>query len=183
VIKCPYCGSEINAAVAACSVCGHPQPQGAVSLDYRGIRFALGRTVDSRFAVWDQSTGAAVAITPSTDAGWQQAWGRYMQLEHDPGSLHPAPVVASNGMASASMILGILGSILGLIPLLAIFALALGGVGLFLGFAGLGRAKDIGVGRGAAIAGIVLSIAALGLAIAGFMVLAKAARDLRDAFS
>jgi Domain of unknown function (DUF4190) len=65
-----------------------------------------------------------------------------------------------NGVAVAAMICGIVGVVLGLIPILGIPALALGLVALVLGIVGRKRVKrDPNVGhKGMATAGVILGI-------------------------
>jgi hypothetical protein len=74
------------------------------------------------------------------------------------GPVGPPP---SNGLAVAALILGIVGLLGGIVPILGWFAspFALAAVGL--GFAGLSRAKTVQRGRGLAIGGLVTG--ALGL--------------------
>jgi hypothetical protein len=54
---------------------------GAQSLDYRGARYVLGRTVDA-YAIWDAMEGGAPVHTFAlTEVGWGQAWASYQELE------------------------------------------------------------------------------------------------------
>lgn len=54
---------------------------GAQSLDYRGARYVLGRTVDA-YAIWDAMEGGAPVNTFAlTEVGWGQAWASYQELE------------------------------------------------------------------------------------------------------
>jgi hypothetical protein len=77
-----------------------------------------------------------------------------------------------NGMALASLVLGIVGVVGGLIPLLFIVGWGCGAVGVVLGGIGLHRAVDLGAsGRGQAIAGMILSGLALVLGTVGFILL------------
>lgn len=85
-----------------------------------------------------------------------------------------SPIVrpAGNGIATGALIVGIVGAVFGLsvpIPLLgilsAIIAAPLGIIAVALGFPGLSRAKNLGVGRGAAISGIMLGFFALGITV------------------
>jgi Phospholipase_D-nuclease N-terminal len=65
-----------------------PAYPGAVSIDYRGVRYALGRTNEA-YVIWDSAAGGApVRSYALTQEGWQQAWAAYYQeLEGAP----PAP--------------------------------------------------------------------------------------------
>ena len=58
---------------------------GAVQVDYRGVRFALGRTATS-YTIWDTAAqNAAIRVYPLTAEGWNQAWQAYYQeLEGQP---------------------------------------------------------------------------------------------------
>jgi hypothetical protein len=55
--------------------------EGALSYDYSGARYLLGRTAD-RYAIWDRSRGGEPVRTfPLTDQGWAEAWLAYRELE------------------------------------------------------------------------------------------------------
>jgi len=55
------------------------QLQGATAVDFRGIRYALGRTSDS-YAIWDTAAGGSVIRTfPINQEGWEQAWRTYYE--------------------------------------------------------------------------------------------------------
>lgn len=47
--------------------------EGAREIDYRGSRFALGRTQDA-YAIWRMEGGAPVRTFPLTDESWPDAW-------------------------------------------------------------------------------------------------------------
>jgi hypothetical protein len=65
---------------------GEPLLMGVVFLDYRGQKYALGRTGDS-YAIWDlQAGGYPMQAFVLQDAGWQDAWARYQELEASPGA-------------------------------------------------------------------------------------------------
>jgi len=52
---------------------------GARGIDFRGVRYALGRT-DSACAIWDSAAGGAQIRTyPLTEQGWSQAWKEYYE--------------------------------------------------------------------------------------------------------
>ena len=65
---------------------------GAVSIDYRGARYSLGRTA-SAYVIWDGAAGGIPIRTfPLTPEGWSQAWTSYYQeLEGPPPPAPPAP--------------------------------------------------------------------------------------------
>lgn len=84
-------------------------------------------------------------------------------------SITPSP---RNSLATAALVVGIIGAFFGIsvpIPLIglvsAFFAAPLGIFAVGLGFPALSRAKVLRVGRGAAIAGIVLGFVALGITV------------------
>jgi hypothetical protein len=54
---------------------------GALTIDYRGARYALGRTADS-YAIWELARGGPPVQTwPVTQEGWAQAWSTYQAWE------------------------------------------------------------------------------------------------------
>lgn len=63
---------------------------GAVHVDFRGVRYALGRTPDS-YTIWDTAAQSAPIRTyPLTTEGWDQAWRAYYQeLEGTPPTPGP----------------------------------------------------------------------------------------------
>jgi hypothetical protein len=75
--------------------------------------------------------------------------------------LAPYMKAPSNGLATASLVLGIVGTVLALIPILGIVGAIVGGVGFVLATFGLLAAKKHGVGKGKAIAGLVLGAASV----------------------
>jgi hypothetical protein len=67
--------------------------QGAREVDYRGTRFALGRTADA-YAIWDLAGGPPVRTFPLTDEAWPDAWLTYQAWEaggHSPTTGEPPP--------------------------------------------------------------------------------------------
>ena len=99
----------------------------------------------------------------------------YQQPAYGQPVVYYAPMMVrppGNGLATGSLVTGIIGAFFGLsvpIPFLGLFsaivAVPLGIVAIALGFPGLPRARRVGVGRGASIAGIVLGFFALGITI------------------
>jgi hypothetical protein len=103
-------------------------------------------------------------VTRQVPAGWYpdptngqqrwwdgQAWGAYAP--------QPAMLVrpATNGLAIASLILGLVAVLAGWIIFLVVVPVMI--VGTILGFMGLAKANTIGgVGKGAAIVGIILNV-------------------------
>ncbi|HJV04862.1 MAG TPA: hypothetical protein VJ868_06330 [Actinomycetota bacterium] len=60
-----------------------PNLEGAVAVDHRGERFALGRTSDS-YAVWPLSGGAPIRTFPQEERYWGEAWQAFQALEAAP---------------------------------------------------------------------------------------------------
>jgi hypothetical protein len=94
----------------------------------------------------------------------------------------PAPITRvepRNGYGLTSVILGAIGAGLGLIPLLWFLAGPAGIAGLALALANRGRLKRrTATNKKTTIWGAVLSVAAIGLAIAGFIILQQAVTKL-----
>src|SRR5262245_3447300 len=82
-----------------------------------------------------------------------------------------------NGLGIAALTLGIIGTVVGLIPILFIFSATLGIIALILGFAGRGRAtRGEATNRKSATWGIVTRVAAIVLSVIGVVI-------VNDAFS
>jgi len=76
-----------------------------------------------------------------------------------------------SGMAVASLICGIFGAVIALIPILGIFGLGLGLVALILGLIGWSKArKGEAKGKGIAITGTIFGALALVLGIVGVVI-------------
>ncbi|MFH9470609.1 DUF4190 domain-containing protein [Streptomyces clavifer] len=92
---------------------------------------------------------------------------------HEPG-LRPA----RNGLGISALVLGIIGTVSGLIPLLFWLAGILGVIALVLGLAGRGRAKrGEASNKGVATFGAVLGLLALVLSVVGAVLTFKAVDD------
>lgn len=86
----------------------------------------------------------------------------------------------TNGLAVASLTLGVIGVAFGLIPLLFFVSLPLGLLALIFG--GIALAKSGRAGRrGMSISGTLLGVAAVGLAVVGAAFVDRAFRELGDA--
>lgn len=72
----------------------------------------------------------------------------------------------SNGLATASLVLGIIGTVLAIIPIVGMMGALVGGIGLILGIFGFLAANKRQVGKGKAIAGLVLGAASIAIFIA-----------------
>ena len=92
----------------------------------------------------------------------------------------PAPAKASNGLATAGFVLGLLGFLGSFIPLINIVGILLGVVGAILAAIGLMKAKKVGVGKGLALAGVILGVLALIIGIVVNVAFASAVSDSVD---
>lgn len=93
-----------------------------------------------------------------------------------PGT-HPA----RNGLGIAALVLGIIGTVSGLIPLFFWLAGILGLIALILGLSGRGRAKrGEATNKGVATFGAVLGLVALVLSVVGAVLTFKAVDDVVD---
>lgn len=77
-----------------------------------------------------------------------------------------APAKASNGLAIAGFVLGLLGFLGSFIPLINIVGIVMGVVGAVLAAVGLAKAKKSGTGKGLAMSGLILGGLALIIGIA-----------------
>jgi hypothetical protein len=73
------------------------------------------------------------------------------------------PPAGSNGLATTSLILGIIGFILSFIPIVNWVGIFLDLAAVILGAIGMGKAKKVGKGKGGAMVGLILG--ALGIII------------------
>jgi hypothetical protein len=78
-----------------------PNLEGAVAVDHRGERFALGRTPDA-YAVWSLSGGAPVRTFPQEERYWGEAWEAFQALETQPGDAEATEPAASEAPAPAT---------------------------------------------------------------------------------
>ncbi|MFI1017518.1 DUF4190 domain-containing protein [Streptomyces sp. NPDC020965] len=86
-----------------------------------------------------------------------------------------------NGLGTASLILGIIGAISGVIPLLFWMAGILGVIALILGLVGRGRVKrGEANNKGVTITGAVLGLVALVLSVVGLIITVSAVSDVAD---
>jgi hypothetical protein len=89
----------------------------------------------------------------------------------------PTPI-QGNGMAVAALVLGIVGCILGLVPLTGFIALICGILGLVFGFVGYNKAKTGLPHKTMAIWGVVLGAGAVILGIIGLTIVADVVNDI-----
>ncbi|MFJ7960631.1 DUF4190 domain-containing protein [Streptomyces sp. NPDC096319] len=92
-----------------------------------------------------------------------------------------APQVMRNGLGTAALILGIIGTLSGLIPLFFWLAGILGLIALILGLVGKGRVKRHEANnKGVAVTGAILGLAALILSVVGAVITFTAVKDAVD---
>ncbi|WP_240138343.1 DUF4352 domain-containing protein [Streptomyces sp. MUM 178J] len=94
---------------------------------------------------------------------------------HGGRSAAPTPRQTRNGLGTAALILGIIGTLSGLIPLFFWLAGILGLIALILGLAGHGRVKrGEASNKGVTVTGAILGLAALILSVVGAVITFKA---------
>ena len=200
-LHCPFCAEVVADGAEACPWCGASlrfPAEGAVApaeseplqFSHSGRRYLLGYGRDF-FGVWDRlQEGPPVRRFPRTDAGWASAWTTYVSMEPDrvevglpagasasaPGPTlgpSPGPQAAHNGLAVASLVLGITGMILSIFSIPA----------LVLGYVARGQIRRSGFtqrGDGMAIAGIVLGWIGVVLLVIAVVLIASGKVDLSD---
>jgi len=92
----------------------------------------------------------------------------------------PGPAKASNGLATAGFVLGLLGLLGSFIPVLNIGAMVIGVVGAVLAAVGLAKAKKSGAGKGLAMSGLILGLLALIIGIVVNVAFANAVNNATD---
>ncbi|MFF9842990.1 DUF4190 domain-containing protein [Streptomyces sp. NPDC020422] len=93
----------------------------------------------------------------------------------------PSPVAMRNGLGTAALVLGIIGTVSGFIPFFFWLAGILGLIALILGVIGTGRAKrGQASNKGVALTGAILGLAALILSIVGAVLAYTVVSDAAD---
>ncbi len=95
-------------------------------------------------------------------------------------SAQPQEPRRGNGSAAAAITLGLFAILLSWIPLLVVIGVILAILGLVFGIKGVRRSRETHSGRGLAIAGIVTSGVAFGLAIVGVVLTVSVVREVTD---
>jgi hypothetical protein len=95
-----------------------------------------------------------------------------------PSVVQPTTEEPARGLAIAALVCGIVGVVVGLIPILFVATLALGLVALVLGGIAWTIRRRAHVKRGVAIAGTILGVLALTLGIVGVVIVNNAFNDL-----
>lgn len=90
------------------------------------------------------------------------------------------PAKASNGLATAGFVLGLLGFLGSFIPVINIGGIVLGVVGAILAAVGLSKAKKSGTGKGLAVSGLILGLLAVIIGIVVNVVFVGAVSDAVD---
>ncbi len=114
---------------------------------------------------------------------WKASDGNWYPPQAPSGPQAPASViyvqpVPSNGQAVGALVCGIVGVVVGLIPLLAVPALALGVVAVVLGGVAWRKALRGEPRKGMAITGTLLGGLAIVLSIVGFIIVNNAFKNL-----
>jgi hypothetical protein len=92
-----------------------------------------------------------------------------------------APQVMRNGLGTAALILGIIGTISGFMPFLFWLAGILGVIALVLGLVGKGRVKrGEASNKGVALTGAILGLVSLVLSVVGIVIVVTAVSDAVD---
>lgn len=89
----------------------------------------------------------------------------------------PSAAAATNGLAIAALVLGVVGAVFGLIPLTGFIAIICGVLAIAFGIPAW-RAARVRGRRAMAIAGTILGVIALALGVWGTVIVADAASDL-----
>ena len=122
---------------------------------------------------------------PMGEGWWQASDSLWYPPDQRPGTTLPpppgsaAPAVPQRPTATVAFAVGVAGAVLGLIPVLGVFALFPGGLAIILGVIGLLRKPQRAK---LAPAAIVLGAIAVGLAIFGIVQLQEVEDDLNDVF-
>lgn len=86
-----------------------------------------------------------------------------------------------NGLGVTALVLGLLGMLFGLIPILGVIAFPLGVFAIIFGFVGMRRAsKGQADNKGMAIAGLITGVLAVILAIIGLAIVNHAVHQLDE---
>jgi hypothetical protein len=171
--SCEFCGTDVNPEAAFCPGCGVPGP---------------GSTPKQRNE-WVQRMGGA----PRRDGGALALKERSTETvsEHrlsptvqEREGAPPEIIVerTGNGLAVAALVLGIVGVFLGIVPILFFLSLPCGILALVFGVVGRRKAQvdERRGGKGMAVAGVILGCLTVVLGIAGIVIVDDAVNDLED---
>lgn len=146
----------------------YPDPMGRFEFRYfNGTAWTADVATDGARQIDQLGTAPTPVAPPPSSAGPGIAAGGF------------APTAPTNGLSTAAMVLGIVGVALGLLMVLFWVAIPLGILALVLGLVARRRARASGIGRPQALAGVIMGPIAIGLGMAGLVLLWP---DLRDAF-
>jgi hypothetical protein len=107
-------------------------------------------------------------------------WGASPYGQPPSGPMATAPAAPSNGMAIAALVLGIGSLLFALIPFVGFASVPFAIAAVVLGVIGLGKARELGQGKGLAIGGLVTGALALAVSVLYvllFVVIADEADD------
>ena len=91
-----------------------------------------------------------------------------------------ATPTGSNGMATTSLILGIVGFVLSFIPVINVFGILLDITAVILGAVGMGKAKKVGKGKGGAMVGLILGALGIIIFVVMYIMIANAGSHYRS---
>lgn len=98
-----------------------------------------------------------------------------MHISNIPQTSHIVYVARpSRGMAVASICLGVVGAVIGLIPILGVFAIACGILAVIFGISGARKVRQSGGGRALAVSGWILGLVAITLGVIGMVIVDNA---------
>jgi len=106
---------------------------------------------------------------------------RYVDLPTQPHAPQPASPTASRGLAVTSFVTAAAAVLLGWVPFIFVLAACAAIAAIVFGLLGLGAARrQVGQGRGFAVAGLALSPVALAVCVGGFFFTTAVLRDFND---
>jgi len=131
-----------------------------LTFTHTGQRYVLGYGVDF-YGIWDRlAPGPPVMRFARTDQGWQDAWRTFISWEPNAAASGGPAALPTNGMAVASLVLGILGMFF-LFAIGPILALAFG----YQSKRQIEESRGTQGGSGLAMAGIVTGWIGIGIVV------------------
>jgi hypothetical protein len=99
-----------------------------------------------------------------------------------PGVVYLQAPSTGKGFAVAAITLGVVGAVIGLVPILGLFAIPMGILAFIFGLVGVRRAKRVQAPKALARAGWILGVVAVGFGVLGAAIVDQAIDDLDDCF-